>query len=149
MRRIKRFDELPNKIKYVVGGGIKDNDKAHKQFGQMEVYECKNRDEIYKQMTLETLQPATLIDKNPLQGRSFFVAVGMPYRERAIDFATGNMEPVMGTVVYFAQLNKTELNEVLRDEKVARDTHREKLKERELLKLQKEEKLRNKKNDNK
>lgn len=121
MKQIVRFDELPNKIKYVVGGGIKDLDKARKRFGEMKVYECKNKAEIYKQMNIEALQPATLLDKDPLSGRAFFVAIGMPHHQTIVDPLTLQQVEVVDTVCYFAQMTSSEVKEALSDERKAYD----------------------------
>jgi len=131
MRKVKRFDELPNKIKYIVGGGIKNKDEAMRHFGDMTVYECKNKDEVYKQMKRQSLECMTMIDKNPNQARSFFVALGLPGRRSVDDLINFNEIVTLDTVVYFAELSSSEIKDALREEKAARDHYREKLARRE------------------
>jgi len=134
MRKVTRFDELPNKIKYLTGGGVKDLDKCRNRFAQMEVYECKNKAEVYEIMKRENLEPITLLDKDPMQGRFFFAALGLPDRRAVDDLILFNPVERPETVLYFAPMSTSEAREVLEDERKARTYYKEKLERQKLKK---------------
>lgn len=128
MKKIKKWDDLPKKIKFVVGGGIKNVDRALKHFADITIYECTNKKEIYEIMKKESLEPMTMIDKDPLQGRSYFVALGLPYRKTIKDLIYFNNMEYTDTVLYFAEMNSSEVREALKDERKARQYYRDKQK---------------------
>lgn len=128
MKRIKRYDELPHKLQVFLNMTFGSEEQAKNLMNGIKIFECMNKDEVYKKMKDESLEPATLLDKDPMQGRFFFVALGLPDRRAKEDLILFNPVERTDTVLYFAQMTPSETKEVLDDERKAREYYRNKTK---------------------